>query len=88
MPVADEEWKNRALETVKAVAEANAEFTADDVWATGLEKPLEARALGGIMSRAKHSGWIVKSGRSQKTTQPESHGADIVIWTSKIYKGL
>jgi len=85
--VADEEWKNVALETVKALAEEKPELTADDVWATGLEKPLEARALGGIMNSAKRSGWIVKSGRSRQTTQPESHGADIAIWISNLYKG-
>lgn len=82
----DEKWKKQALEAVREVAEKKAEFTADDVWATGLKKPGEARVLGPIMSNAKRNGWIEDSGRHTDTKQSASHSAPIRIWSSKIQK--
>lgn len=79
-------WAERAYDTVISVAETHQEFTPDDIWKTGLPKPVEARALGGVMARAKREGIIEKTGRVQPTTQVESHGADITIWKSLIFK--
>jgi hypothetical protein len=80
-----DEWKNLAYEKVLEVARINAEFTPDDIWATGLPKPQEARALGGVMLRAKNRGIIEKTGRSIRTSQPESHRADVTVWKSLIF---
>lgn len=80
-------WKNKALEVVRKVAELKKEFTPDDIWEYGLEKPQEARALGGVMRSAKDSGIIEKTGRVQPTRQKESHSTDVTIWKSKIFKG-
>ncbi|WP_122588318.1 hypothetical protein [Pseudomonas viridiflava] len=85
--MADKAWSDEAYEVVLKVAKDRAEFTSDDIWAAGLKKPEEARALGGVMRKARMSGVIEKTGRSQCTTQPESHGADITIWRSQIYAG-
>lgn len=79
-----DEWKELAYQKVCEVARTHAEFTPDDIWATGLPKPQEARALGGVMLRAKNRGIIVKTGKSIRTDQPESHRADITVWRSLI----
>lgn len=81
----DEGWKELAYAAVCRVAERQPEFTPDDIWATGLQKPSEARALGGVMSRARREGLIEKTGRVQPTTQPESHRTDVTVWRSLIY---
>ncbi|WP_236124277.1 hypothetical protein, partial [Pseudomonas cichorii] len=78
-------WSERAYAAVCQVARENLEFTPDDIWATGLEKPVEARALGPVMRRASQNKLIEKTGRSRPTTQPESHGTDVTVWKSNIY---
>lgn len=81
----DSDWAKLAYAAVRQVAECKPEFTPDDIWATGLQKPAEARALGGVMRRARQDKLIEKTGRVQPTTQPESHSADITVWRSLIY---
>lgn len=81
-----DEWKEVAYNTVCLVAKRYAEFTPDEIWAAGLPKPEEARALGGVMTRARNAGVIEKTGRVRPTTQPESHNTDVTIWRSMIYK--
>lgn len=83
--MADGTWKKLAYQAVRQVAERQQEFTPDDIWATGLQKPVEARALGGIMRKARQDGLVEKTGRVQPTTQPESHGTDVTVWRSLIY---
>lgn len=80
-------WAKAAYEVLVKVATLNQEFTPDDIWEAGLEKPSEARALGGVMRRARVDGLIEKTGRVKPTTQPESHGTDITIWKSNIFTG-
>lgn len=81
----DSDWAELAYTAVRQVAEKHQEFTPDDIWATGLQKPKEARALGPVMARARKEKLIEKTGRVQPTTQPESHGTDITVWRSLIY---
>lgn len=81
----DSDWAELAYAAVRQVAESQPEFTPDDIWATGLQKPGEARTLGGVMRRARQGGLIEKTGRVQPTTQPESHGTDVTVWRSLIY---
>jgi len=81
----DSNWAEMAYAAVRQVANNQQEFTPDDIWATGLQKPSEARALGGVMRRARKDGVIEKTGRVQPTTQPESHGTDVTVWRSLIY---
>ncbi|MCF5844234.1 hypothetical protein [Aeromonas veronii] len=82
-----ETWERKAHDTVVEVAKANEEFTPDDIWDAGLEKPMEARWLGPVMNSAKRNGYIEKTGRVQPTRQKESHGCDVTIWRSRIYEG-
>lgn len=81
-----QEWAQKAYEVLVKVATCHEEFTPDDIWAAGLEKPPEARALGSVTRRAKVEGLIEKTGRVRPTTQPESHGTDVTIWKSNIFK--
>lgn len=81
----DKVWAELAYQAVRQVAKSQSEFTPDDIWATGLQKPCEARALGGVMRRARQDGLIEKTGRVQPTTQPESHATDVTVWRSLIY---
>lgn len=81
----DRDWAELAYAAVCQVAKSQPEFTPDDIWAPGLQKPGEARALGGVMRRARKEGLIEKTGRVQPTTQPESHAADITVWRSLTY---
>ncbi|MGU5717986.1 hypothetical protein [Aeromonas taiwanensis] len=78
-----ETWEKKAHETVVEVAKANEEFTPDDIWDAGLEKPMEARWLWPVMNSAKRKGYR----RVQPTRQKESHGCDVTIWRSRIYEG-
>ncbi|EOC1268941.1 hypothetical protein ACN5KR_003589 [Cronobacter malonaticus] len=80
-----QQWVKAAYETLIKVATSYEEFTPDEIWAAGLEKPPEARALGSVMRRAKDEGLIEKTGRVRPTKQPESHGTDVTIWKSNIY---
>lgn len=82
-----QEWKDKAYATVLKVAESMQEFTPDDIWDSGLEKPVEARALGGIMRSARSKGIIEKTGRVTPTRQKESHATDVTVWKSNIFKG-
>lgn len=81
----DSGWAVLAYAAVLQVAQSQPEFTPDDIWATGLQKPGDARALGGVMRRVRQEGLIEKTGRVQPTTQPESHGTDVTVWRSLIY---
>lgn len=82
-----QDWKERAFATIIKVAESMPELTPDDIWDTGLEKPSEPRALGPLMNAAKGKGVIEKTGRVQPTRQKGSHGCDVTIWKSNIFKG-
>lgn len=79
------QWNELADRIIEQVARANEEFTPDAVWAAGLPKPEEARALGAAMTRAKNLKLIEKTGRVRPTAQPESHRTDVTVWRSLIY---
>ncbi|WMI33384.1 hypothetical protein SEA_PROVOLONE_64 [Streptomyces phage Provolone] len=64
---ASEEWKAQALATIIVVADTLGEFTADDLWDAGLEKPVEPRALGPALRLAAREGYIRTSGNYRKS---------------------
>ncbi len=77
---AAKEWLAAAESMVLVVAKSKTTFTTDDVWATGLPKPHEPRALGAVMSRLARGGAIVKTGAYVKTAQTLRHNAPIAVW--------
>lgn len=74
---ADDGWYEAATRVVTMLAEHGAPFTADDVWASGLPKPVEPRALGPVFMRAKKDGVIRKVGYTQSVYR---HAATMPLW--------
>lgn len=81
---ADPVWKEAATETLMEVVRSLAEFTSDDLWALGLPKPREPRALGPIMMRAVKNGYIKDSGRMKQSAQKGCHARPMRVWLSLI----
>lgn len=83
---ADLKWRKAADKAIRKVAETHRSFTADDVWATGLPKPREPRALGPELAAAERFGIIAATKRFRLTAQASRHRAPVRVWRSKIYK--
>jgi hypothetical protein len=81
---APDEWLAQANRAVLSVAWRLHEFTADDIWATGLPQPREPRALGGVLKALAKSGVIAKTGRFQSTARVRRHAAPVAIWRSLV----
>ena len=76
----EEAWKTDAAVCVARLARSGRPFTSDDVWATGLRKPHEPRALGAIFVYAAKLGTIKKTGRWINSRQTLRHHAPIAEW--------
>lgn len=74
------EWADRAAALVLKVASSKASFTSDDLWAAGLEKPKNPRALGPVLVRLAKFGKIRKTGAFVGTSQKSRHNAPVAIW--------
>jgi hypothetical protein len=84
--LANENWSNRAFNFLRKYTLANKEFMTEDVRNASLdslEEPPSARAWGGVMLRAKHSGLIEKKG-TRNTKNPKSHCTPASLWVVKI----
>lgn len=83
---ADDAWKdaaNQALWTVVRDGGLGYEFTSDDVHAVldGLDVTThEPRALGAIIRKAATAGWIVNTGRVDKTKRAVAHKRPATVW--------
>ena len=84
---ADPTWKEQALQAVEQLACAFPQFNADDLWAFGVPKPLEARAAGPVFLRAVALGYIEDSGEFTRSEQVGTHRMPRRIWRSRIYTG-
>ena len=81
---ADEAWKALARQTVLDLSLTKAEFTADDVWLTGLAEPREPRALGAVIVGLANEGYIEQTGRFVKTIRKPRGGSPIIVWRRKV----
>jgi len=79
-----EEWKQIALIAVEKVCRTKLIFTPDDVWATGLQKPPNPRALGPIMQQAAKLNWCKATGAFVPSQIPTQHKNPIREWKSLI----
>jgi hypothetical protein len=84
---ADPEWKAAAAWAVYYVCLTESLFTPDDVWASGLPKPREPRALGPVMLRAVKGGLCRKTGRVVPSQSPTQHRNYLNEWESLVYQG-
>ena len=82
----DDEWKEAAKQAVAKCIVRQPEFCSDDVWATGLPKPREARALGHVIVFFARDGHIEKTTRFKRSEQEGCHGMDVRIWRSLYYE--
>lgn len=83
---AEPAWKERALEVVKSLCESVPSFIVDDVWATGLRKPSEARALGAVILQAAKLGYCVGTDQFRPSAQVQCHGNYRREWKSLLYQ--
>lgn len=82
---AEDEWKDRAKDALRAYARNHGEFASDALWDAGLEKPHEARALGPIMLWGQKEGIIAPTNRLQASTLISSHMMPKRVWRSLIF---
>ena len=84
---ANTDWKAAATAIVRHLAEAQLEFTADQVWAEldalGFTTR-EHRAMGAVMRAAALDGWIAKTDRVVPTTRPCANRRPVAIWRSQL----
>lgn len=81
------EWQEQALALVKRIAADHPYLVSDDLWASGLTDPKDARALGATFVRAKRLGYIVPTLQFVITHQESRHHAPIRVWRSKLRVG-
>ena len=81
---ASSKWLEAALAAVQRVAEANDEFTTDEVWAEVAEMTHEPRAMGAVMRIAVRKKLVIPTNQYQPTKRPSSHARPIRVWKSLI----
>lgn len=82
---ANSDWKAAATAIVQHLAETQAEFTADQVWAELDDLGFttrEHRAMGAVMRAAAVDGLIVKTDRVTPTSRPCANRRPVAIWQS------
>ena len=86
---ANERWKLCAMEAILWCAERYYDFISDAVWARLDQltdhQPREARALGGLLRRAKKHGWIVNTTVRRQSLRPGCHLNEVTVWRSLLY---
>jgi len=83
---ADADWKRDALAAVRAVAESHPTLMVDDVWASGLERPREGRAIAGVLRKAEGNGWIETTGMVRPSRQEHCHANPRRVYRSLLYR--
>ncbi len=77
---APEDWMKLAHAVVIRLATQGHAFTTDDVWKALPNCPLEKRAMGPVMLKAKRDGAIVTTGRFPNSERPENHARPVRQW--------
>lgn len=82
-----EDWIRDAVQAVRAICQARGpggSFTTDAVWATlelwNVDPPVEPRALGAAMMRAKKLGLCVPTSMTVKSVRVDCHARPLRIW--------
>lgn len=82
---ADARWLEAARRAVERICRERATWIVDDVWATGLARPREARALGAVVRQAARDGLCEPTDEYRPSAAPRSHCNPRVVWRSLIY---
>ena len=75
-------WQAEAAIVIRKVARAQDTFTSDDLWATGLSRPHEPRALGAAMAAVRRAGWIEPTGEWRVSVRAICHRRRLWVWRS------
>lgn len=78
-------WMDEAIAHIIAVCETRQTFLVDDVWAAGLPRPREARAIGAAMTKARRLKLIEPTSDFKASAQPQCHRNPRRIWRSCIF---
>ena len=82
------DWQDVALEAVYQVALSKPLFASDDIWATGLEKPREPRAMGPVMMRAVRLGYCEATDRTVPSSSVMQHARPLRLYRSLVWRAL
>jgi hypothetical protein len=77
-------WVDEAYAFLVAYAREHAEVFCDSLWAAGLRRPSNPKALGSVMQRAARAGVIAKVGYRPSVY---SNLAPKPLWASLVYRG-
>ena len=78
--LANEDWVDHAVETVRWLAKQGQPFTTDDVWAHVTYRPAEPRAMGAAMRVASSIGIARATGRYVKSKRVACHARPVMVW--------
>lgn len=81
---ASPEWRAAASAAIADVARGFPFFTSDHVWATGLARPRESRALGPEFKRAQFAKILEPTDTFKLSAQASRHRAPIRVWRSLV----
>lgn len=84
---ADPDWKIRALEAVRAVAERQTHFIVDDCWRF-VEEPREPRAMGAVIAKARKQGLIAPTSEYRPSARVTAHSNPRRVWKSLICRAV
>ncbi len=82
---ASEEWKIMAWKALEQVARQHEYFQVDEVWLV-LDRPVESRAMGGIMKQAQKIQWVEPTDRWIPSRLAHQHRRPLKVWKSLLHK--
>lgn len=71
-----------ALPFIRGYLEQHASMFTEDLWAAGLQQPVEPKALGAAVRIAAQRGWMRKSGQTRISAQ---NANEKPIWSSLLF---
>lgn len=77
-------WISAAIAAIRWLSLRYPFLCSDDLWAAGLGRPVEPRALGPCFIRAHKLGLVDPTSRFVLTLQSSRHRAPIRVWRSKL----
>lgn len=78
------EWVDEAEKVIHKLSTELSTFTSDDIWAAGLSRPKNSKALGPVLTSVARAGVIEATGDFRQTTQASRNGAPVRVWRSLI----
>lgn len=80
---AGEDWMDYAVGFLRRYLETHAEMHCDDLWANGLEKGDQPKALGAVIRHAVREGWMEATGE-YRASRTSNYSAK-PVWRSLLH---